>query len=339
MKPSGFWSIAGGGEGQNCTATWSLPVPVPVVADTTLTFEMQFEGFGAENLGRFRLSVSGDRATVIRESQCLAATTLTDRWGRVAAGYGLVGDPQALCKLLSKLVTDRPEDGALLKGLARAYQSAGRTREAVPYMARASAVDPTDTMLSLRVAAFQAWFGQEKELAATRRQILAFAKDTNDASRAEEAAKACSILASTNKSELGAALALARKGAELDKGGEQPEWRLLALGMAEYRSGNDAAADEALAAAAQAGPNDSRVSGISAFYRAMSLFRQGKKDDARMLATAAAATMKPLPTDEQNPLTGGARHDDLILWLAYKEAEAMIEFDVGAPSKTENDKN
>ncbi len=34
--------------------------------------------------------------------------------------------------------------------------------------------------------------------------------------------------------------------------------------------------------------------GTSAFFRAMSLFRQGKKDEARKLAIAAAAKMKPL---------------------------------------------
>ena len=210
----GSGASPGGGEGRNCTATWSLPVPVPVVAGTTLTFEMQFEGFGAENLGHFRLSVSGDRATVIRESQCLAAMKLTDLWGRVAAGYGLVGDPQALVKLLSKLVTHRPEDGALLTGLAKAYQSAGRTREAVPYLARASAVDPKDTMLSLKVAALQAWFGQDQELAATRRRALAFANGTAEAITAERAATLCSIRPSTDKAELEAVLRLARTGSE-----------------------------------------------------------------------------------------------------------------------------
>ena len=59
----------------------------------------------------------------------------------------------------------------------------------------------------------------------------------------------------------------------------------------------------------------------------MSLFRQGKPDEARKVAIAAAAKMKPLPADEQNPLAGGANADDLILWLAYKEAKALIHFD------------
>jgi hypothetical protein len=60
---------------------------------------------------------------------------------------------------------------------------------------------------------------------------------------------------------------------------------------------------------------------------AMSLFQQGKKDEARQLATEATAKMKPLPKDEKNPLADNASADDLILWLAYKEAMAMIQFD------------
>ena len=115
---------------------------------------------------------------------------------------------------------------------------------------------------------------------------------------------------------------------EVGKGGM---WTLLALGMAEYRSGNDAAADEALLAAAKAGPNNPHVTGTLAFYRAMSLFRQGKPDEARKLAIAAAAKMKPLPRDENNPLAGDAHHDDLILWMAYKEAKALLKFDAAPP--------
>jgi hypothetical protein len=114
----------------------------------------------------------------------------------------------------------------------------------------------------------------------------------------------------------------------------------MSLGMAEYRSGNYAAADEALIAAARAVKEPAyvaRVTGTSAFYRAMSLFRQGKKDEPRQLAIDAAAKMKPLSKDEQNPLAGNANHDDLILWLAYKEAKALIQFDSGPPPKSEND--
>src|SRR5262249_22642042 len=209
--------------------------------------------------------------------------------------------------------TDQPADVASLTKLATAYQSAGRTREAVPYLAKASAANPKDTILSLEVAARQAWFGQEKEFAATRRRILAFAKGTSSEFTANQAAKACSIRVSTDKAELEAALALGRKGVELGKGGQWKEWNLLALGMAEYRSGHDAAAEEALLAAAKASPNNPHLTGTVAFYRAMSLFRQGKKVEARKLAVSVAAKMKPLPKDNNNPLAGGADHNDLIL--------------------------
>src|SRR5262249_20751866 len=158
------------------------------------------------------------------------------------------------------------------------------------------------------------------ELAATRQRIVAFAKDTKEAITAERAAKACSILPSTDKAELEAALAMGRAGVKLGKVGEFGEWNQLALGMAEYRSGNDAAA-------AQAAPNNPHITGTAAFYRAMSLFRQGKKEEARKLVISAAVGMKPLPADEQNPLAnvapppgGGDTQEYLILWLAYKEA-------------------
>jgi tetratricopeptide (TPR) repeat protein len=237
--------------------------------------------------------------------------------------------------LFEQKLAKEPENSALARELFSIYQSAGHTREAIPYLAKASAANPTDILLSLQVAALQAWFGQDKELVATRKQILAITRDASDVFVAERAAKACSICATTDKADLEAALALARKAVELGNGGE---WNLTALGMAEYRSGNYQAADKALRDAVEAGPNSAFVTGCSAFYRAMILFRQGKPDEARKLAIAAAAKMQPLPRDENNPLTGSAYHDDLILWLAYKEAKALIKFDAAASPKVEKDK-
>jgi len=57
------------------------------------------------------------------------------------------------------------------------------------------------------------------------------------------------------------------------------------------------------------------------------LFLTGKPEEARQLATQAAAKMKPLPNDAKNPLAGGGNEDDLILWLAYREAKDAIKFD------------
>jgi len=339
---------------ENHRSVWSLSEPITLAAGTELVSHMRFGEWADLNLGRFRVSVSGDPAAFDREQARFVALKLPDLWAKLAAAYHLIGDHQALDNLLKhhptaaaavgdlyaaekdweraiaeyrKRLTDQRADVALLTKLATAYQSAGRMREAVPHLATASAANQNDTLLSLKVAALQAWFRQDKELAATRQRIRALAQATNDAGTAERAAKACSIRASSDKAELDATLALARKGVHLGKDGQWKEWRLLALGMAEYRCGNDSAAVEALLAAAKAGSNNPSVTGVAAFYRAMSLFRQGKHDEARKLAIAAAAQMKPLPKDQQNPLANGADHDDLILWLAYKEAKAMIQFD------------
>jgi tetratricopeptide (TPR) repeat protein len=217
-----------------------------------------------------------------------------------------------------------PANADLLIALAADSQSAGRTRDAVGMLAVASLGKPQDTILSMKVAALQVWFGMEQEYAATRQQILASAKDTGDVFTADRAAKACSLLTSSDPAELQAALALGRKAVKLGQGGGA--WNLLALGMAEYRLGNYPAADRALRAAAEADRDNAIVTGMSPFYRAMSLFRQGQADEARQLAIETAEKMRPLPADDQNPLSGNADHDTLMLWLAYKEAKALINF-------------
>jgi serine/threonine protein kinase/Flp pilus assembly protein TadD len=205
--------------------------------------------------------------------------------------------------------------------------AAGRTQDAIVHLVVQSAANPEDTVLSLKVAALQAWFGRDKELADTCRRRLELAKDTTVPETADRVAKACCLLPSTEKAQLEAALTLARKAVQLGKGSQNLPWFQMALGMAEYRSGHFAEADAALIAATKGVKDNPHVAGTAAFYRAMSLFRQGKEDEVRKLATEAAAKMKPLPKDEKHPLAGNANPDDLILWLAYKEAKAMIQFD------------
>jgi thioredoxin-like negative regulator of GroEL len=253
-----------------------------------------------DGTARFRVSITSDPQDLSREDQRAGVLTMSDPWAKLAA----------------------------------AYESSCRPREVVPYLAALSAAHPKDTVLSLKVATLQAWFGQHKELAATRQRILAFARGTNDADTAERAARACSTLPSTDPAELEAVLTLGRAAVKFDRS----ERTLLALGMAEYRSGNYTAANTALLAAPSAGRNTAWVTGIAAFYHAMSLFRLGKPDVARQLALAAAAKMEPLPKDEQNPSTNKANRNDLILWLAYKEAKALIQFDAAPPPKAKNDR-
>src|SRR5262249_8049786 len=136
-----------------------------------------------------------------------------------------------------------------------------------------------------------------------------------------------------------AALVLARRAVELGKGHKYQVYFQLTLGMAEYRSGHFAEADTALTTAMNSDKGDPIVLSTSKYYRAMSLFRQGKADEARKLATEAAQQIKRLPPeDEKNPFAGKAGHVDLVLWLAYKEARALLHLDAAPLPKVENDK-
>jgi hypothetical protein len=189
----------------------------------------------------------------------------------------------------------------------------------------------------LRTAALQAWFGQDRELAATCDRALRVVRDTKDPTTAERVAKICSLRQADDRTHE-AALVLARRAVALGEGHVYFVYFQMGLGMAEYRSRHYAAAEAALLAAAKLGKGIYTVSVTSAFYRAMSLFRQGQEAEARQLATEAAANMKPLPADEKNPLADNSSADDLIVWLAYKEAKAMMQFDATPPPKAENDK-
>jgi tetratricopeptide (TPR) repeat protein/tRNA A-37 threonylcarbamoyl transferase component Bud32 len=375
---SGNWDVRGAVDGNGSTGWAVYP---RLNQNHTAVFELTNDGIDGQasrltvrlnhryldqnpnlgNLGRFRLSVSGDPAALARELKRFAATRLTNPWAKLAAAYDAIGQPQAAERVIAqhpeaprgtsdrnaaavdweaaitarrKALAADPTDLSLLTPLATAYQAAGRTREAVPHLAAAYSADPKNTLLSLTVAALQAWFGQDQELADTCRKGLAIAEDTKDVFVADRVAKICS-LRSTDDKQHEAALILARRAVELGKGHPALPFFQMALGMAEYRSGHFVEADAALTAAMDAGKGISAIAGTSAFYRAMSLFRMGKPEEARTLASAAAAKMMPLPADEQNPLAGGANVDHLILWLAYKEAKAMIHFDaapaVGAP--------
>jgi WD40 repeat protein len=223
---------------------------------------------------------------------------------------------------------DRPGfTGGLQEASAAAARelARGRTQVALGHLVKLSAANPADTELALKVGALQAWFGQDREFADTCRRALDFATGSFDPSAAERTAKVCSLCPSQDKTRVGAALTLARNAVALGNKHKWLPWFQMALGMAEYRSGHFVEADDALIAAESGAKKSPHVVGTSAFYRAMSLFRQGREKEARELFIRAASEMKPLPKDEKNPLADNAAHDDLILWMAYKEASGLIK--------------
>ena len=121
------------------------------------------------------------------------------------------------------------------------------------------------------------------------------------------------------------ALTLARRAVDLDKGHQNLPWDEMVLGMAEYRHGNYRAADQALTTAEDLGKGNRFVRDPARFFHAMSLFHQGNESGGRQMFNEVETRMKPLPADEHQSLADGVGPDDLIVWLAYKEAKALLQ--------------
>ena len=262
--------------------------------------------------------------------------TLTAMQG-LAKAYAAVGRHDEALALLEQLVESRrkvfgPEHRYTLEAMsdrASAYFTAGRGDEAFALLGDESARNPANTILTLKLATLQLWLGKEADYTATCRRMLQWAADHEGPEPADRAGKITNLRPSADPQMRQAALAFARRAVELGRTNSSLPWFQMGLGMAEYRSGHYPAADEALAAAARATQKwdpagRARIQGTAEFYRAMSLFRQGKAAEARQLFTETEATMKPLPADDKNPLANGADQDDMIVWLAYKEARALI---------------
>jgi tetratricopeptide (TPR) repeat protein len=224
---------------------------------------------------------------------------------------------------------EHPDTLLAMTNLAFSYSDAGRWDEALPLLTESSTKNPENTSMAMQVAVLQVWFGKDTEHTATSERMLAWAKDVTKPDDIERSAKLACLRPIADAALREAALARARKAVELGKGNPGMPYYKMTLGMTEYRDGRFAEAVQTLLATPD---TTGIVGGTSAFYRAMSLFQQGKKDEARALFTATAATMKALPADEKQPLAGQANADDLILWLAYKEAKALLA-QPGPPAK------
>jgi serine/threonine protein kinase len=216
--------------------------------------------------------------------------------------------------------------------LLNSYVGAGRYPEALALLAKICQADPKDTESSLTLATWQAWLGQDPDYEATRRRLVIQAEGTDQATTAERAAKAACLRPSGDAGLMAKALDLAQRGMELGKDSMSLPFFQLAVGMAEYRNGQFLPAEQVLAIAEQKFGDHREISGTAEvlgtarLFRAISLFRQNRPEEARKLFNQAEAQMPPLPKDESKPLVDGAPadHDYLICWLAYKEAKALI---------------
>jgi tetratricopeptide (TPR) repeat protein len=203
-----------------------------------------------------------------------------------------------------------------------------RLDETLASTARASALNPQDSLLLLQTAVLQLWFEKTGDHLITCQRALILAASTGSAPDADRAVKIYCLRPSSDPQLIETALTLAQRAANVSQESPNLAWYQMTLGMAEYRHENYLAADQALEAAIQASAGSSsptHVYAMAGLFRAMSLLRLDKADDARRWFSLAAAKMKPMPAAEKVLTASDANHDDLILWLVFKEAKALIE--------------
>jgi tetratricopeptide (TPR) repeat protein len=211
--------------------------------------------------------------------------------------------------------------------LAASYFDAERTGDALGLLSEVLEGNPEDTMAVLRVVAIQLWFGQDVACGETLRRVLEQAAESQNADHLGRMAKVLCLRPQEDPSVATPVIDWARIG--LERGEEQAvkPWRHLTLGMALFRGGLYAdalvelqQAENLAQTVAEASRN--RIIPTAAFYRAMSLFQQEEVGEARSAFVAAEAHIKPPPTGAEEAVS--AHHDDLILWLTYKEAREML---------------
>jgi len=224
--------------------------------------------------------------------------------------------------------------------LAKAYFRVGRSADGQRMLEAVSSGSPGGLVAVLTRASLRLWDGDSAGYTALRDRWLPSAAGTTNMFVAERVSKLACLQGTSETSVRTNALALARLGVELGNKAPALPWFRLSLGMAEFRNGDLAAAEATFAEVARAmeGATWNTPAWIQSiplptvgFYRAMISFQQGNSAEARKRFTGAEATMKPLPADEKNPMSSGADHDVLVLWLAYREAKALL--DGPAPAK------
>jgi len=209
--------------------------------------------------------------------------TSYDSLGRQAEGLKLREESLTLCRKV--LGPEHPNTLWAMNILADSYDAAGRHDDAL----KLRELNPKDSFASLKLATWQTWFGQDAAYEATRRRLIQQSEGTDDAGTADQAAKAACIRPSTDADLLAKTLGVARNGVELGKTKPVMPWNQLSLGMAEYRNGQYPAAEQTLTIAEQTAGDDHTIAvddlhalqGIARFFRAMSLFHEGKLEEAR----------------------------------------------------------
>ncbi|RBP36069.1 non-specific serine/threonine protein kinase/serine/threonine-protein kinase [Roseimicrobium gellanilyticum] len=258
----------------------------------------------------------------------------------LAKCYGSLGRHEEAAKQLEASVPDSRkvlgnrhlDTSRAISALAESFIKTGRYGDAFDLLNELEFEGSGFTFYAMKLRAMIAWSASGSDRAKFHQRLLQWVADTKSGYNAERAARLICLYPIDDLSMREEILAQARNAVnprENNKG-HWPRYQMT-LGMAEYRSGNYPAAEAALTAAVETasdvlnGQGSSVAMGAS-YYRVMCLFQQDRQPEAHELFTTTEAKMKPLPPEGKISLLDVDIHyDDIVLWLAYKEARAMLQ--------------
>lgn len=230
--------------------------------------------------------------------------------------------------------TNVSEAVQMMNSLSLALLEMGKVPKALHHAATASELNAKDWELDFHVGALLAWFGSNAMTEAMSARLVAREARTQHAAVACAVVRVASMQTLSDPKLRAAVLELGRRSVDLGRDDTlSMPWYKMARGMAAYRQGEFAEADselqEGLLVAQNLGNrfyarNQRLYASTVALYRGMSLFRQGRVAEATEAIKLGETRMRPLPVDPNHPLADGADYNDLLAWLAYKEAKAML---------------
>jgi len=172
---------------------------------------------------------------------------------------------------------------------------------------------------AMKHAAIELSFGREADYTALCRQMIQWAGDQPKFAPKGRAAAMVNLRQQTDPQLRASALFLARQAVGAAPTNSFLPWYQLTMGVAEYRSGHYSEALHYLSTSERGVPV--RIT-TARLFRAMILFHQDQRAVARQLF--AEAEVQPVPAKLQQALAEGADYDQLVLWLAYREAHALL---------------
>jgi serine/threonine protein kinase/WD40 repeat protein len=238
-----------------------------------------------------------------------------------------------LSAILSKLGRERQTFDANTPAILSTRADA-LVDEVLALLNRQAIANPGDTMQSLKLALLQVWFRKHAEHATLSRRLIEAAErqaDNGD-TMVRAAAAYCLTPFSNDRPLQGRALQLAQNAANLAQNRWKEAWYQHTLGLVYFRLGDNAEAAKALARADKAAEGlegDQRrfaspLQTSVKFIRCMVLLADGMKADAEVLFAEGVAAMPPPPDDDRRILESVPALEDLIVWLAYREAKPLL---------------